>query len=69
MEPLSPTKLLNLWSNEAISIEQLAVHILKFLVRMQRAHEAQNLTVYNLRADVDSLIAHTGMSPKPFQKD
>jgi hypothetical protein len=38
---------------------------LQHLTKIQTAIDAINITLYNLRADVDSLIAHTGMTPNP----
>jgi hypothetical protein len=43
-------------------------HSLQNLVKIQQAIDTINLTLYNLRADVDSLIAHTGMKPHPTGK-
>jgi FtsZ-binding cell division protein ZapB len=36
-------------------------HILENLVKIQQAIDAINITLYNLRAAVDSLIANTGI--------
>ncbi|MCK6630135.1 MAG: hypothetical protein L6R45_33790 [Anaerolineae bacterium] len=38
-------------------------HSLQNLVKIQQTIETINLALYNIRADVDSLIAHTGMKP------
>lgn len=67
MSTLTPQKLLKQWQLEKITVEMAISHILQNLVKMQTAIAATNTTLYNLRADVDSLIAHTGM--KPDSKD
>ncbi|HXV97362.1 MAG TPA: hypothetical protein VEC93_02995 [Anaerolineae bacterium] len=65
MATITPNELLSLWTREKITIDMAIGHILQNLVDMQRAYDARNITMYNLRADVDSLIAHTGMKPNP----
>jgi hypothetical protein len=68
MATVTPNELLRLWTREKITIDMAIGHILQNLVDMQRAYDARNLTLYHLRADVDSLIAHTGMKPDPKGK-
>lgn len=51
-----------------MTAEMAMGHILQNLVKMQRAMDATNITLYHLRADVDSLIAHTKMKPNPRGK-
>ncbi len=75
MEPIAPNQLLHLWSRGAISTEEAIRQIIQNLIRLQRVLDTLNITVYNLRADVDSLIAHTRMpiepkgSPRPSADD
>ena len=56
------------WEREEITIEMAIGHILQHLVKIQTAIDAINITLYNLRATVDSLIAHTGMKSNPKGK-
>ncbi len=65
MEPIAPNQLLYLWSRGAISTEEAVRQIIQNLIRLQRVFNALNITIYNLRADVDSLIAHTRMPIEP----
>ncbi|MCP4372608.1 MAG: hypothetical protein GY797_31545 [Deltaproteobacteria bacterium] len=75
MSTVTPDKLLSMWAKEQLTLEMATGHILQNLAKMQTAIDALNITLYNLRADVDSLIAHTGMTPnlkgkkKPPKKD
>ena len=64
MGTMTPEKLLRQWSLEQMTTEMATGHTLQNLVKIQKAIDAINITLYNLRADVDSLIAHTGMKPK-----
>ncbi len=68
MGAMIPIELLRLWELEKISLEMAMGHLLQNLVKQQQAIEAANISRYNLRADVDSLIAHTGMKPNPKGK-
>ena len=68
MGTMPPQELLNKWKREEITIEMAIGHILQHLAKIQTAIDAINLTLYNLRATVDSLIAHTGMRPNPKGK-
>ena len=63
MGTTTPDELLKLWKLENITVEMAIGHILQNLVKMQRTHDTRNTKIYNLRADVDSLIIHTGMKP------
>jgi hypothetical protein len=63
MGTLHPQELLKQWELEKIPIEMATGHSLQNLVKIQQAIDTINLTLYNIRADVDSLIAHTGMKP------
>ena len=51
-----------------MTVEMTTGHILQNLIKIQTAIDALNITLYNLRADVDSLIAHTGTNPKGKKK-
>jgi len=68
MGTITPTELLKQWELEKITVEMAIGHILQNLVKMQKTYNARNITLYNLRADVDSLIAHTQMKPNPRGK-
>ena len=68
MGTMSPQDLLKHWQLEKMPVEMTTGHILQNLVRIQTAIDAINITLYNLRADADSLIAHTGMKPNPKGK-
>ena len=63
MGTMSPHDLLRKWRLEVISTEMATGHIVQNLVNIQTAIDALNITAYNLRADLDSLITHTGMPP------
>lgn len=63
MGTMHPQELLRQWPLEKMPVEMTTGHILQNLVLIQTAIDAINITLYNLRADVDSLIAHTGMQP------
>jgi len=68
MGTMTPEKLLQQWTLEQMTTEMATGHTLQNLVKIQRALDAINLTLYKLRADVDSLIAHTKMTPKGKKK-
>ncbi|MCP4370729.1 MAG: hypothetical protein GY797_21840 [Deltaproteobacteria bacterium] len=65
---MPPQDLLKKWEREEITVEMAIGHILQNLAKIQTAIDAINITLYNLRAMVDSLIAHTGMKPNPKGK-
>ena len=65
MGTMPPQELLRKWEREEISLEMAIGHILQHLAQIQTAIDAINLTLYNLRATVDSLIAQTGLRPNP----
>jgi hypothetical protein len=52
------------WEREELTMEMVVEHILPHLVKLLAAVEAIKVTLRSLRADVDSLIAHTGINPK-----
>ncbi len=68
MGTMPPQKLLQQWTLEKMPVEMTTGHILQNLIKIQTAIDALNITLYNLRADVDSLIAHTGMKTNPKSK-
>jgi hypothetical protein len=68
MGTITPTELLRLWELEKMPVERTTGHTLQNLVKIQTAIDTINITLYNLRADVDSLIAHTGMKPSQTGK-
>lgn len=68
MGTMTPQKLLSQWTLENMTTEMATGHILQNLVKIQQAIDAINIMLYNLRADVDSLITHTGMKPKDKKK-
>ena len=68
MGTMTPQKLLQQWVLENMTTEMATGHTLQNLVKIQRAIDAINITLYKSRADVDSLIAHTGMKPKGKKK-
>ncbi len=63
MGTMPPQKLLKKWKLEDLTLEMAIGHILQHLVKILTTLAAINITLCNLRADVDSLIAHTGMKP------
>ena len=63
MGTVTPAELLRLWTLEQVTVEMVVGHLIQNLVKQQTALETTNLTLYNLRADVDSLIAQSGMKP------
>lgn len=68
MGTLSPKDLLREWTLEKLTTEMATGHTLQSLVKIQQAIDAIQITLRKLRADVNSLIAHTGMTPNPKGK-
>lgn len=68
MGTMPPQDLLKKWEREEITVDMAIGHILQHLAKIQTVIDAINITLYNLRATVDSLIAHTGMRPNPKGK-
>jgi hypothetical protein len=68
MGTIPPQEILKQWMLEKITVEMATGHSLQNLVKIQQAIDAIQITLRNLRADVDSLIAHTGMKPNPKGK-
>ena len=67
MGTLTPKKLLQQWTLENMTVEMTTGHTLQNLVEIQQTIDAIQITLRSLRADVDSLIAHTGMKPRAVQ--
>lgn len=63
MGTMSPKELLKKWELEEITVEMAIGHILQHLVKILATLETIKITLRQLRTDVDSLIAHTGMKP------
>jgi len=68
---LEPEKLFELWSQGKLSTKEALRQIMQQNIRQQRviqqthqAIETLNITAKNLRADMDDLIAQTGIKPK-----
>jgi hypothetical protein len=68
MGTISPQELLKKWQIEEITIEMAIGHLIQNVVKLYKTIEKLTNSLYNLRADVDSLIAHTGMPPNPKGK-
>ena len=63
MGTMPPQELLKKWEQEEITVEMAIGHILQHLVKILAVLENVKITLSKLRADVDSLMAHTGMKP------
>ncbi|MFN8488377.1 MAG: hypothetical protein U0350_12335 [Caldilineaceae bacterium] len=63
MSTVTPEELLKLWKLDNIPMEMAMGHVLQNLGKQQKAQDALNQTLVNLRADVERLIAHTGLPP------
>ncbi len=68
MGTMPPQEIIKKWEREEITVEMAIGHILQHLAKIQTTIDAINITLYNLRATVGSLIAHTGMKPNPKGK-
>ena len=68
MGTMHQDELLKLWRREEISIEMAIGHLLQNLAKIQTVIEAGNISLYQLRADVDSLIAQIIMPPATKNK-
>jgi len=62
MDSPSPDELLIQWERETLTVEMAIGHLLHYLSKMQTALEAGNITLYQLRADVDSLLVSSGLA-------
>jgi len=63
MSTVTPEELFKQWKLESIPLEMAMGHVLQNLIKQQTAQEALNKALLNLRADIDRLIAHTGLTP------
>jgi hypothetical protein len=82
MGTIEAQKLLDQWKLEQLTLEMGLGHTLQHLVllhakahqtelrdnKMMNALAAINVTLANLRADVDALIAHTALLPSPKRR-
>jgi hypothetical protein len=68
MSTEQPDDLLKLWTLEKISVEMAIGHIMQNLVKQQQTVKDHDRSLYRLRTDVDDLIAHTGVQPRPKGK-
>jgi hypothetical protein len=59
MGTVKPSELLNLWAQEKISVEMAIGHILQNLIIQGSTVETLNLTLYQLKADVDEINTDT----------
>ena len=66
MGTISPQELFKAWRLEKIKVETAVGHLIQNVIKLYTTIEKMTISLYNLRSDVDSLIAHTGM--KPHQK-
>ena len=64
MGTVTPTELLRLWELEQVTPEMAIGHLIQNQINLDKAIQAANLSRSGLRADVDSLIAHTKMERK-----
>jgi len=63
MGTLHPQELLKQWELEEISHEMATGHSMQNLVKIQQTIDTIITSLHSIRADVDSLIAHTGIKP------
>ncbi len=68
MATMPPTELLKLWDREEMTSEMAIGHMLQNMAKQQTTFEAFQRTLLNLRADMDRLIAHTGLPSSPKNK-
>jgi hypothetical protein len=61
MGTVSPEELLDLWKLEKMPLEMAMGHVLQNLVNLNALIETTDTAFYKLRADVDDLVAHTGI--------
>jgi hypothetical protein len=61
MGTIAPEELLDLWKLEKMPLEMAMGHVLQNLVNLNALIEATDTAFYKLRADVDDLVAHTGV--------
>ena len=64
MEFMTPNKLLKLWQQEEITTEMAIAYLIQNQIRQETTTIAANISWAKIRADVDRLIAHTGLEPE-----
>lgn len=68
MGSLTLLKLLNAWQREEITAEMAIGQLIQQVIKLETALTKLNLTLYHLRAEVDSLIAQAGLPPERKRK-
>jgi site-specific recombinase len=68
MGTMAPDELLNLWKLEKLPVEMAVGHILQNLVKIRTDIDATDTSLYKLQADVDDLVAHTGIETRSKDK-
>lgn len=63
MATYTPDELWQLWKTEQLPLEMATGHLLQHLMQLYSKLETERAAVFNLRADVDRLIAHTRLPP------
>jgi len=63
MATLPSDELLKLWKLEQLPLEMGMGQVLQHLIKLYNDLATHHTTQINLRADVDRLIAHTGLPP------
>jgi hypothetical protein len=61
---VTPEELLKLWKLEKVTVEMALGHIIQNLVKLHTSDENLETSLYELRGNVDDLIAHTGITPR-----
>ena len=61
MESILHEELLQQWEAESLTTEMAVGHLLQHLCQLQTAVETGNISLYQLQAKVDSLIAQLGL--------
>ena len=61
LQPIQPEELRQQWAAEALTVEQAIGSLLHYLCQLQIAVEAENISLYQLHAKVDSLLAQLGL--------
>jgi hypothetical protein len=64
MSTVTPDELLKLWKLEKVTVEMALGHIIQNLVKLHTNDENLETSLYELRGNVDDLIAHTGIEPR-----
>lgn len=61
-------KILTEYANERMSVEMTLGHALQHIGKLYAQLNSLTQALHSLRADVDSLIVHTGLPPRPQGK-